>query len=156
MPEIILILVFVIALLIIKKSRGTYEVALAARIGMAAMLVVTGFAHFAFTKGMALMLPEFIGQRELIIYATGVLEFAAAAGLLLPKFRVLTGWLLILFFVLLLPANVYAAQNHINLQTASHDGDGPGYLWFRIPLQLFFIAWVYLSAVKSDKILIRR
>ena len=155
MPEIILILVFVIALLIIKKSRGTYEVALAARIGMAAMMIVTGIAHFAFTKGMAMMLPEFMGQRELIIYATGVLEFAAAAGLLLPKFRVLTGWLLILFFVLLLPANIYAAQNHINLKTAGHDGDGPAYLWFRIPLQVFFIVWVYLSAIKSEKVVVR-
>jgi uncharacterized membrane protein len=151
MPEIILIVVFVVSLLIIKKAKGAFEIAKAARIGMAAMLVVTGFAHFAFTSGMVMMLPSFIPQRALIIYATGLLEFAAAAGLLLPGFRVRTGWLLILFFILLLPANIYAALNHVNLKTAGNDGDGPVYLWFRIPLQLFFISWVYYSAVKKTK-----
>ncbi|MFA6059423.1 MAG: hypothetical protein WC756_14550 [Taibaiella sp.] len=152
MPEIILIIVFITSLLIIKGSKGTLEIARAARIGMAAMLVVTGIAHFAFTKGMTMMLPPFIPQKELIIYITGILEFAAAAGILLPGFRVITGWLLITFFILLLPANIYAALNHINLKTAGYDGDGPAYLWFRIPLQLFFIAWVYLSVISNRKI----
>jgi uncharacterized membrane protein len=156
MPEIILIIVFIIALLIIKRSKGTLEVASAARIGMAAMLAVTGIAHFAFTKGMAMMLPPFIPQKELIIYATGILEFAAAAGILLPRFRLITGWLLIVFFVLLLPANIYAALNHINLKTASYDGDGPAYLWFRIPLQFFFIAWVYYATISNREIRFRK
>jgi uncharacterized membrane protein len=151
MPEIILIIVFAISLLIIKKAKGTFEVAKAARIGMATMLVVTGFAHFAFTKGMAMMLPPFIPQKELIIYATGLLEFATAVGILLPGFRARTGWLLILFFVLLLPANIYATLNHINLKTANHDGDGPMYLWFRIPLQFFFMSWVYFSTIYKGK-----
>jgi uncharacterized membrane protein len=152
MPEIILIIVFAASLLIIKKLKGTLEIATAGRIGMAAMLLVTGMAHFAFTKGMAMMLPPFVPEKEVIIYATGVLEFAAAAGILLPGFRVRTGWLLIIFFILLLPANIYAAMNHINLKTATYDGDGPAYLWFRIPLQLFFIAWVYYSAISKSSI----
>jgi uncharacterized membrane protein len=100
---------------------------------------------------MAMMLPPFIPQRALIIYATGLLEFAAAVGILLPGFRARTGWLLILFFVLLLPANIYAALNHVNLKTANNNGDGPAYLWFRIPLQLFFIGWVYYSVIKNTK-----
>lgn len=156
MPEIILIIVFITSLLIIKRSKGTLEIARAARIGMAAMLTVTGIAHFAFTKGMVMMLPPFIPQKELIIYATGMLEFASAAGILLPGFRIITGWLLIVFFILLLPANIYAALNHINLKTAGYDGDGPVYLWFRIPLQLFFIAWVYLSVISNHKISFRK
>jgi uncharacterized membrane protein len=152
MPEIILIVVFTLSLFIIKRSKGTFEIAVAARIGMAAMLIVTGIAHFAFTKGMAMMLPSFVPQRGMVIYATGVLEFAAAAGILLPGFRVKAGWLLIIFFILLLPANIYAAMNHINLKTAAYDGDGPAYLWFRIPLQLFFIAWVYYSTISKSSI----
>lgn len=152
MPEIILIVVFAASLLIIKRSKGTLEIATAGRIGMAAMLMVTGMAHFAFTKGMAMMLPLFVPKKEMIIYVTGVLEFAAAAGILLPGFRVRAGWLLIIFFILLLPANIYAAMNHINLKTGTYDGDGPAYLWFRIPLQLFFIAWVYYSTISKSSI----
>ena len=148
MPEIILIVVFITSLLIIKRSKGTFEVAIAARFGMAAMLVVTGIAHFVFSKGMAMMLPPFLPQKELIIYATGILEFAAAAGILLHRFRIITGWLLIIFFILLLPANIYAAWKHVNLETAGYDGNGPAYLWFRIPLQVLFIAWTYMSSIK--------
>ncbi|WP_051663984.1 DoxX family protein [Dyadobacter crusticola] len=150
MPEIVLIIVFTISLLILRKTRGQYELALAARIGMAAMLVVTGLAHFGFTKGMEMMLPDFLPFKRELVWITGILELAAAAGLLLPKFTWLTGWLLIVFFVMILPANIYGAMHHINLQTASYDGDGPGYLWFRVPLQLFFIAWVYLSAIRPE------
>lgn len=152
MPEIILIIVFAASLLIIKRSKGTYKIATAGRIGMVAMLMVTGIAHFAFTKGMAMMLPPFVPQKKMIIYATGMLEFAAAAGILLPGFRVRTGWLLITFFILLLPANIYASMNHINLKTATYDGDGPAYLWFRIPLQIFFIAWVYYFTISKNNI----
>ncbi|WP_439558186.1 DoxX family protein [Dyadobacter sp.] len=156
MPEIVLLFVFIVSLLILRKTRGRYEPALAARIGMAAMLVVTGLAHFGFTKGMEMMLPDFAPfKRELILF-TGIIELAAAAGLLLPRFTRLTAWLLIVFFILILPANIYGAMHHINLQTATYDGDGPGYLWFRIPLQLFFIAWIYLSVILPSVLMQRR
>jgi uncharacterized membrane protein len=145
MPEIVLIVVFTISLLVLKKTHDRIELAQAGRIGMAAMLVVTGGAHFGFTKGMEMMLPGFIPFKRELVLITGVLELAAAIGLLLPKFTRVTGWLLIVFFILLLPANIYAAMHHVNLQTAAYDGDGPDYLWFRIPLQFFFIAWVYFS-----------
>jgi uncharacterized membrane protein len=62
---------------------------------------------------------------------------------------VLTGWLLILFFILILPANIYAAVRHIDYQKATTEGNGLHYLWFRVPLQLLFIAWAYFFAVKG-------
>ena len=60
MPEIILPIVFLVSLILIKIVRKDYQFALAGRISMAAMLVTTGIAHFAFAKGMSLMLPDFI------------------------------------------------------------------------------------------------
>ncbi len=42
---------------------------------------------------------------------------------------------------MILPANVRSAQRHLNYQTGNYDGPGPRYLWFRVPLQLFFMAW---------------
>lgn len=153
MPEIILPIVFCIALLILKMIHKRYLFALSARIAMAAMLVTTAIAHVVFAEGMSMMLPDVIPYRTGLVYLTGVLEAAAAIGLLIPTYRKLAAWLLIAFFVLILPANIYAAMNHVNLETATFDGDGPGYLWYRIPLQVFFIAWVYFSCIRpiADK-----
>jgi uncharacterized membrane protein len=148
-PLIVLLVAFGISLLGSKMLRGNVEFALSGRIAMSGMLVFTAVAHFIFTKGMAMMLPDFIPYKTEVIYLTGVIEIAAAIGLFIPDFRVLTAWLLIAFFILILPANIYAAIKHLDYQTGSFDGNGPAYLWFRIPLQLLFIAWTYLSSIKG-------
>lgn len=153
MPEIILPIVFCIALLILKRIHKKYLIALSARIAMATMLVSTAIAHVVFAKGMSMMLPDSIPYKTELVYFTGMLEAGATIGLLLPRYRKLTGVLLIVFFICLLPANIYAAMKHVNRERAAFDGDGLDYLWYRIPLQAFFIAWVYFSSVKpiSDK-----
>ena len=149
MPEIVLISVFIISLVIIKLVRGNYQFALSGRIAMAAMLLLTAGAHFGFDKGMTLMMPNFIPYKLELVYLTGVIQAAAAIGLLMPKYQHKTAWFLVAFFILLLPFNIYACLNHVNIETAKFDGDGINYLWFRIPLQVFFIGWVYLSAIKK-------
>ncbi len=153
MPEIILPIIFCIALFILKTIHKQYLFALSARIAMATMLVTTAIAHVVFAEGMSMMLPDWIPYKMELVYITGMLEAVAAVGLLMPTYKKLTGWLLIVFFVLILPANIYAAMKHVNLESAAFDGDGPSYLWYRIPLQLFFIAWVYFSSIRpiADK-----
>lgn len=125
-----------------------FQAALAARIAMSVMLVFTASGHFALTRGMMEMLPGFVPFRRQVVYGTGILEAAAAVGLLLPAWRGVTGWLLIALFVMMLPANVYAAARHLDYQKATFDGPGLRYLWFRIPLQLVFIAWTYFAAIR--------
>jgi uncharacterized membrane protein len=112
------------------------------------MLVFTAVAHFAFARGMAMMLPGFIPYKTGTVYLTGIIEIAAAIGLFVPDLRAITGSLLIASFILILPANIYAAIKRIDYQKGTFNGNGPGYLWFRIPLQIFFIIWTYLSAIK--------
>ena len=116
---------------------------------MSCMLVFTSIGHFIYTKGMVMMMPDFIPFKTEMVYFTGIIEIAAAIGLLIPKLRVLTAWLLIAFFILLLPANINAAIKHIDYQTGTFAGDGVGYLWFRIPLQILFIVWTYMSSIKN-------
>ena len=147
-PLIVLLISFAIALLAIKLITGQFDFALSARIAMAVMLVFTAIAHFAFTKGMIMMIPEFIPFKKEIVYFTGIIEIAAAVGLLIPGLQVLTGWSLILFFLLLLPANINAAIRHIDYQKGSFEGPGANYLWFRVPLQILFILWTYFAAIR--------
>lgn len=148
-PLIVLLSVFAVSLLTTKFVRGNFELALSGRIAMSAMLVFTAVAHFSFTKGMAMMLPDFIPFKTETVYLTGIIEIAAAIGLFIPNFRIVTAWLLIAFFILILPANIYAAIKHIDYQKGTFDGNGLTYLWFRVPLQILFIIWVYLSSIKG-------
>jgi uncharacterized membrane protein len=147
-PLIVLLVTFVIALVVTKIANGYCKTALSARIAMSVMLLFTASAHFAFTKGMAMMVPSFIPYKTEIIYATGIIEIIAAIGLLIPNFKETAGWLLILFFVLLLPANINAAIKHIDYQKGTLEGNGVNYLWFRIPLQILFILWTYLCSIR--------
>lgn len=147
-PLIVLLVSFVISLIVLKIINGEMDYALSGRIAMSVMLLFTSIAHFVFTKGMAMMLPPFIPFKTEIVYLTGVIEMIAAIGLLIPRLSEVTGWLLIVFFILLLPANIYAASKQIDYEKASFDGKNLNYLWFRIPLQIVFIAWVYFSAIK--------
>lgn len=147
LPLIVLLGTFGVTLLVTRFT-GHTDYLLAGRTGMAAMLLLTAVGHVLYTKGMTLMLPEFLPLRKEAVYITGVLEVAAAVCLLVPGLQSITGWLLIVFFVLMLPANVYAAMYHINYQTAQYDGPGLRYLWFRIPEQLLFIGWTYFFAVR--------
>lgn len=146
-PLIVLLSVFAISLLTNKVVGGNYELAFSGRISMSVMLVFTAVAHFAFTRGMEMMLPSFIPYKTEVVYLTGIIEIAAAIGLFIPNFRIIMAWLLIAFFVLILPANIYATIKHIDYQKGNFDGKGLTYLWFRIPLQILFIVWTYLSSV---------
>ena len=152
MPEITLITAFAIVLLVFKLKTKVYQFSLSARIAMSVMLLLTAGAHIGFAKGMAMMLPGFVPFKTELVYITGLFEFLAAIGLLIPKYQVITAWCLIAFFILILPANIYACIKHVDIENATFNGDGPGYLWFRIPLQLFFIGWIYLSTIYKSSL----
>ena len=150
-PLIVLITASIISGFTIKFIKGAYDFQLSARVGMSMMLLFTAMGHFMFTDGMTMMVPEFIPLKRELIYFTAIIEIAGAIGLHIPKFRLVTGWLLILFFLLILPANIKASIDHLDYQNANYNGFGLQYLWFRIPLQILFIAWVYFSSIKFFK-----
>ncbi len=147
-PLIVLLLSFTISIFTIKIIKKEYDFALSARIAMSIMLLFTAIGHFAFTKGMSMMVPEFIPFKESVVYLSGIFEILLALGLLVPKFQTVSGWALIVFLLLMLPANIYASLNNVNYQKGTFDGNGLVYLWFRIPLQILFIVWTYISAIK--------
>jgi len=146
-PLIVLIAAFLISLLVLRFITGSYDFDFSGRIAMSIMLLFTTIGHFAYTKGMEMMIPNFLPYKRQLVYVTGVIEFLAAVGLLIPNLQYLTGILLILFFILILPANIYAANHQVDYQKGTLNGPGLKYLGFRIPLQFFFITWVYFSAI---------
>jgi uncharacterized membrane protein len=119
---------------------------LCGRIALAAMFLFTGISHFVMDDGMVQMLPAFMPLRYFIIYLTGVLELLFAVGLLLPNYSRLTGILVTAFLICVFPSNVYAALNSVDF---GGNVNGPMYLLFRAPLQLFLIGWTWIVAVRQ-------
>lgn len=148
-PLAVLLGAFLVVILDLRIFKKEWNFQLAGRIAMAIMLVFTAVGHFLYPVGMAAMIPEILPWKLFIVYATGILEAFFAIGLVFFKRKELIAWAVILFFILVLPANIQAAAEHISYQTGEPNGPGLSYLLFRIPLQFLFIGWVYLSAVKK-------
>ncbi|MEO9891136.1 hypothetical protein [Aurantibacter sp.] len=149
-PLVLLLVTFTVALLFFRIQEGIYNFNLSARIAMSMLLLFTALGHFLFTEGMAMMIPDFIPFKKELVYATAIIEILAAFALHIAQLRVITAWLLILFFILIIPANIKAAIESINYQNGTYTGKGVNYLWFRIPLQFLYITWVYLSAIRTE------
>ncbi|OBK09099.1 hypothetical protein A5746_04515 [Mycolicibacterium conceptionense] len=81
-------------------------------VGLAAMFVMTGVAHFVnpLRRNMIAIVPPSLPAPGLLVTVTGVLELAGAAGLLYPATRVAAAVCLFLLMLAMFPANIYAAR----------------------------------------------
>ena len=81
-------------------------------VGLAAMFVLTGVAHFAPPLRAALIaiVPPQLPAPGLLVTLTGVLEFLGAAGLVFPATRVAAAVCLLMLMLAMFPANIYAAR----------------------------------------------
>ena len=81
-------------------------------VGLAAMFVVTGVAHFAppMRRDLIAIVPSWLPEPGLLVTVTGVLELLGAAGLLLPVTRVAAAACLLALMLAMFPANVYASR----------------------------------------------
>ena len=84
----------------------------AVAVGLAAMFVVTGAAHFAppLRHQLIAIVPPALPAPGLLVSVTGVLELLGAVGLLIPATRVDAAVCLLLLMLAMFPANVYAAR----------------------------------------------
>src|SRR4030095_1418722 len=96
--------------------------------------------HFIRSEAMAAMLPPAVPYRVELIYLTGIFELLGAIGVWIPRLTRVTGLLLIIMLICVLPANIYSAFQRVDF--GGH-GAGPLYLLVRVPFQLFVIGWTY-------------
>ena len=117
------------------------------RASMAVMLIVTGVSHFTNTEQLVATMPEFIPAKREMVYFTGLCELAAVIGLLWNRTARLASILLIIFYILVLPANIAGSLKSVQFGGMQL---GPLYLLFRIPLQIFFIWWVWWFGLRKN------
>lgn len=100
---------------------------------VAFILVSAGIAHFLFPAEFEGAVPEPFRPEKLWVYITGLLEFAGAVGILLKRYRRLTGYILVLYFIMLLPA-------HFEMLIGDHE-------IFGISDRYFFIARIFFQII---------
>src|SRR6476620_2956332 len=81
-------------------------------VGLAAMFVMTGVAHFVnpLRRDMIAIVPPRLPAPGLLVTITGVLELVGAAGLLYPPTRVAAAVCLFVLLLIMFPANIYASR----------------------------------------------
>jgi uncharacterized membrane protein len=86
--------------------------AAALAIGLAAMFILTGLAHFApqLRGDLIAIVPPRLPAPGYLVTITGLLELLGAVGLLLPVTRVAAAVCLLVLMLAMFPANVYAAR----------------------------------------------
>jgi len=145
-PLIILLVTFGLLHLIDRFALGgRLGLPFVGRAAMAIMLIAAGVSHFTNTEQMVAMMPDFIPAKRELVYFTGVCELLAVPGLLWSKTARLASILLLIFFVLILPANIAGSLKQVQFGGMEY---GPWYLLFRIPLQILFIWWVWFFGLR--------
>lgn len=127
---------------VILAVRRRFTAQSAARIGLAAALVLAGIAHILMPTPFVQHLPTWVPSREVLVALTGVIEAILGGALLLqPPLRRLAGLAVAAYLIAVFPANVYVAVSGVEV-----DGQPGGpYPWLRLPFQLLFIAWALWS-----------
>lgn len=148
-PLLFLLVSFAILYLLDRFAlSGRLGISFIGRAAMAVMLLVTGISHFTNTEEMVAMIPDILPAKRELIWFTGVCELAAVVGLLWDRTARPAAILLIVFFVLVLPANIAESLRSVEFGGMEY---GPIYLLFRVPLQIFFIWWVWYFGLSENR-----
>ncbi|WP_019930517.1 DoxX family protein [Nocardia sp. BMG111209] len=113
----------------------------AARLGLAAMFLLTGIAHFTEPRrsGLIAMVPPRLPAAATLVTVTGILEFAGAAGLLIPPVAPVAAICLAVLLLVMFPANVRAARADLGIKSMP--------LPLRTVVQVVFLGACVLAAL---------
>ena len=107
------------------------------------VFIIAGILHVVMPKFYLQIMPSYLPQPLLLVYASGVFEALGGAGLLLPATRTAAAIGLILLLLAVLPANVEM------LRLAQQRGASAAFqaaCWLRLPLQPLLMWWVWRAA----------
>ena len=109
---------------------------------LAIFFLIAGILHFVLDDAFARIVPPLLPFPVAIVWLTGLMELGFAAALIAKWKLPMTGLLLSVYLLAVLPANIYMALEGIPL------GDtvmSPGALWVRVALQFPLIGLVLWS-----------
>lgn len=122
----------------------------AAAVGLAAMFILTGIAHFAPRRraGLVAIVPPFLSHPDVLVTATGICELFGAVTLLTANeagpTRSFAAWGLVALLIVMFPANVYASQSQRHESAPHHTP-----LLQRTVMQIVFVMAAVFVALTS-------
>ncbi|WP_434048043.1 MULTISPECIES: DoxX family protein [Sorangium] len=144
----LLVLTVSLALLLVLGRLGVKHLAswvTCLRYALAAMFLLTASAHWGSRRAeLVAMVPPALPSPELLVTATGILEIAGAAALLVPRFAPWAAIGLTILLVAMFPANVHAARAGLTL-----GGSPVTPLVPRTLLQIAFVAATVAVAIDA-------
>ena len=112
---------------------------------LALILFLAAISHFFMPKLFLPAMPPYIPWHQEIIFFTGILEIFFAVGLIYHRTVKLTSYLLIAYFIAILPAHIHVSIDKVTMFGIS----SPVLLWARTFFQFVLIYWAYLCGKQS-------
>ena len=109
---------------------------------MSILYIYVGINHFIDTKSFLIIIPPYLQTIGLeIIYLSGIFEIILGILLIIPKYRKIASYGIILLLIAVYPSNIYLAFNEEpqNLMGISSFMAS----WVRLPLQFVFLGLAY-------------
>ena len=69
--------------------------------------ILVGISHFRNPQIFVEIVPPFLPFALFLVYVTGAMEIAGGIGIIYPGSREITGRLLVIFLIMVFPANLY-------------------------------------------------
>ncbi|HLB08199.1 MAG TPA: hypothetical protein VK617_01595 [Gemmatimonadaceae bacterium] len=115
------------------------------RVLLAGFFTFAGVMHFVRPELYAAIVPPWLPNAPLLVALSGAFEILGGLGVLSPRTRRAAGWGLIALLIAVFPANIQMLHlayvfNASALWKAA--------LWFRLPLQLPMLWWVWRAAAR--------
>ena len=112
----------------------------AALVIAAASYIIVGIAHFTHVDFFISIMPPWLPWHIELVWLSGLFEILGGVGLLIPRFRRMSSWGLIMLLIAVYPANLHMALNPEPFIAAGMPLWG---LYLRLPFQFIFIAWAW-------------
>ena len=140
MQFLILTLIVTLAAWALPASAGGRSLKVAMRRGMGVAFIFVGVSHFVIPASFLVYLPDWVPARELVIYATGVVEVIAGIALFAGRYLPQVGLAIARLSGVDLPGE--RLRGHLGGE-ATLPGliDAWWYPWVRLPFQVLFIWW---------------
>lgn len=120
----------------------------ASRTVLSAVFILAGINHFRSPQSYLQIMPDYLPAHKELVALSGAAEIAGGLGVLFPRTQRASGWGLIALLLAVFPANIYGAQNGMQI----FGKNVPTWLlWSRLPLQGLLIWWVYKACLAKEK-----
>ena len=113
---------------------------------MSLFYIAAGLRHLLDASWFVQIMPPYLPYHYELVYISGFFEIFFGILLLIPSYRFLAGWGLILLLVAVYPANIYLAFNEAPQKALGVSAFMAS--WVRLPMQFIFIALAYWHSKK--------